>query len=413
MELDEAHQVPQSKVNSNFAPVEPAFSPAMDLDDPQAAASKFSTTTGASLSMLTITGVVPNSNSAMELDGAQPTASKPTAAFGASISMPTATGNASPFAFKFSQGSATSTANHARPAGGSTMPTWGSSQTSALPNAQTGQKVSRKQSVPEGFRDRSENSRKEIDRCMDQVPEQYKIDVHKVREAKVCDETPAPSSGIATSIPELANMGPGARVIPPPRREQVLTHDQARDALRYFKGVRAENGQVWLDLITAILQSGRTPKETFSDDCSKILDTEWVIDYARLDKIARKTTDGQDAFFTPENIHPAHRPLFDEAFRVVMSGGGRIFDQAVAKWSLGGNSPGENKGLIMQCLERAGWIRADSEMTRFMKWSLDASLSPLPIRRACNCHFKWAFPRLLHAVSSERIDLGLPGPVHT
>jgi hypothetical protein len=41
-------------------------------------------------------------------------------------------------------------------------------------------------------------------------------------------------------------------------------------------------------------------------------------------------------------------------------------------------------------------------MSRFMTWSLDASLAPPVIGRACLHHFKWAFPRLLHAVSSER-----------
>jgi len=394
-------QSPGSLEGGNFsgslAPLAPAFSPStcpystMKLDEPhQKAPSQALIASGPSVSMSNSSMYPQEADSALHLEDPQTAASKPMIAFGASDSMPTTDGNASPIAFVSSQGSVTSTASHARP--------------------QAGAKVSKAQPlvrVRKGFRERSKKSRQDIEACMGEVPEPYQVDVHRVLEAKVCDENPAPSSDIATSIPELANMGPGARVIPPPRRELHLTHEVERELVQYFKGLRAANRQVWLDLITAVLQSGRTPKEMFSDDCSKILDTEWVIDYERLDNIAREDTGGQDGFLTREKIHPAHRQFFDEAFEKVMSGGGPVFDKVVAKWALGGNSPGENKGLVMQCLERAGWTRADSKKTRFMNWSLDTSLAPPAIGKACLNHFKWASPRLLHAVSTERNALRL------
>jgi hypothetical protein len=349
MELDEAQPM------ADFTPSAPAFSPSkneypdMELDEPQMSASN----------LLTAPATVP----------AMP------ATVGASQSTPVTNENASPL-FVFPQGSATSTANYARPqAGGSTKLSQGSSKVSALLNARIGAKVSEAQPlgrVRKGFRDRSEKSRQKIEACMGRVPEQYKIDVHKVLESKVCDEIPARSSDKATSIPELAKLGPGARVAPSPRREQDLSHESARELFNNFRGVRAANGQVWLDLITTVFQSGHTPKEILSDDCGKILDTEWVIDYERLDRLAWKATGRQDDFLNPESMQPAHRQLFDEALEKVMSGGGSIFDKLVGKWALGGNAPGANKDLVMQCLERAGWTRADSKMSRFMNWSLDA-----------------------------------------
>lgn len=291
------------------------------------------------------------------------------------------------------------------------MPARGSSQAFARPTPKTGQKVSKAHHlgrVRKGFRDRSEASRKEIEGCMHQVPDQYKTDLHMVLEARVCDEVPAPLSETATSTPELANMGPGARVIPP-RHKEELDEEVISRLLEYFQKVRSDNKQVWLDLITMVLQPGRTPKEMFGVDCSEILDSEWVIDYARVDRVAREPTSGRDAFFGRENMSPANRATFDAAFEAAMFGSSPVFDQLVAKRALKDDN---NRALVMQCLQRAGWIRADSKLTRFVSWSMDAGLAPPVARRVCHKHFKWAFPRLLHFVSSERHAMGFPGRLH-
>jgi hypothetical protein len=422
MEVDQAHQmaasnpltasgVSLSMPNSSKGPQE--ADSAMHLDEPRTAASNLLTTSAAACSKPDNSGIVPDPDSAMELEGPQMVASKPLAASGASVLKPTTNGNASPFSFVFPHGSDSSTANRAGPQSvGGTMPARYSSQASGQPTPKSGQKISKAHHlgrVRKDFRDRSEASHNEIEACMHQVPDPYKPALQMVIKARVCDEVPAPSSETATSIPELANMGPGARVIPLPRHKEELDKEIISHFLKYFRNIRSESMQVWLDLITMVLRSGRTPKEMFGLDCSKVLGSEWVIDYARVDRVAREPTSGRNAFFGRENMSPDNRTKFDDAFKTEVFGSGPIFDKLVAKWALENDN---DKALVMKCLEHAGWIRADSILTRFMSWSMDAELAPPAACRTCHTHFKWASPRLLHFVSNERHAMGFPGQLH-
>ena len=126
-----------------------------------------------------------------------------------------------------------------------------------------------------------------------------------------------------------------------------------------------------------------------------------MIDFERLDRASSgDSTTNSGAFFARADIPMALRPIFDQAQSKIFSGGCQVFEMAVKQWAKDRNAKG-NKALFLQCLRRAGWIEAQSEYAEFIRWSME--FPPDAIRKACLNHFKWAFPRLLHAVSSERI----------
>ncbi len=154
------------------------------------------------------------------------------------------------------------------------------------------------------------------------------------------------------------------------------------------------------------LQSGRNPKEILENECDAILGAEWVTDLARVDKVAREGNAADPkAFFARDHLSMTHRPLLDQAVDKLINDGCKVFDMAVKHW-IKHDKSGSNKALFIQCLERAGWIQAHSHFTRFMGWATGDA--PPSIRRACFNHFRWAFPRLLHAVSAERLEKTQP-----
>ena len=275
--------------------------------------------------------------------------------------------------------------------------------------AQTGTNVSQARHLGlsrNGFRDRSDKERKELEGLLHQVPDQFKIDVHKVIQSQVCDIVPEISAERVRSIPDLAKIGPGASVGPHPFADKFRSKaDSSRD-IAYFRDLRQQMPQVWLHLITMILQLGRTPKDIFDNECDGILGAEWVTDLERIDKVAREgSAANSKAFFTREDVSMTLRPTFDHAIDKVINDGCKVFEMAVKSW-IKYDKSGNNKDLFIQCLERAGWIQAHSHLTRFMGWATGDA--PPPIKRACFNHFKWAFPRLLRAVSTERLEKRQP-----
>ncbi|ERF71034.1 hypothetical protein EPUS_03314 [Endocarpon pusillum Z07020] len=260
-----------------------------------------------------------------------------------------------------------------------------------------------------GFRDRSDKERKELEGMLNQVPDQFKIDVHKVIQSQVCDTVPGLSDERVRSIPDLAKTGVGASVGPHPFADKFRSKaDNGRD-IAYFRELRQEMPQVWLHLITMVLQSGRSPKDIFDNECDAILGAEWVTDLERIDRVAREGSAADSkAFFTREDVSMTLRPTFDHAVDKMTKDGCKVFEMAVKNWVKHDKSGG-NKDLFLQCLERAGWIQAHSHLTRFMGWATGDA--PPAIKRACFNHFRWAFPRMLRAVSTERLEKTQPSTV--
>jgi hypothetical protein len=201
-----------------------------------------------------------------------------------------------------------------------------------------------------------------------------------------------------SSISELAKVGPGAEVTPFPCVSNHSSKTQVQRDLEYYRRIREEHGQVWIALITVFLQSGRTPKNFLGSDCNEILGGEWVIDYMRVDRNSRRDV-SSEAFFSRADIPVSLRPMLDHAASKIVSGNLHVFEMAVKHWAKHGSSNG-NRALFMQCARKAGWTEPHSEYTQFVIWS--TVYTPLPIRTACLDYFRWAFPRLLHAVLSER-----------
>lgn len=278
--------------------------------------------------------------------------------------------------------------------------------------AQTGKNISEARPIgvsKNGFRDRSDEERKELEGMLHQVPEQFKIDVHKVIQSQVCDMVPGRSDESVRSIPDLAKTGVGASVGPHPFADKFRSKaDSGRD-IAYFRELRQQTPQVWLHLITMILQSGRSPKDIFENECDGILGAEWVTDFERIDRVAREGSAADSkAFFTREDVAMTLRPAFDHAVDKMINDGCKVFEVAVKNWVKHDKSGG-NRDLFLQCLERAGWIQAHSHLTRFISWATGDA--PSVIKRVCSSHFRWAFPRLLHAVSGERLEKTQPSTV--
>ncbi len=344
--------------------------------------------------------------SAMEVDRPQNVAAKPLTQVTTSDAVPDSDKNGSgPFHFAGSlklpvrDGRATQ-GNHTARQGG---------QAPSRRPAQTGTDVPAARHAGltrNGFRDRSDKERKELEAMLRQVPDQFKIDVHKVIQSQVCDMVPALSAEEVRSIPDLAKTGPGASVRPHPFADKFRSKaDSGRDIM-YFRELRQQTPQVWLDLITMILQSGRSPKDVLDSEYDRILGAEWVTDLERIDKVAREGSHTvSKAFFTREDVSVTLRPLFDQAASKMMTDGCKVFEIAVKNW-IKHDKSGDNKALFIQCLERAGWVQAHSHFTRFMGWATGDA--PPAIKRACFNHFRWAFPRLLRAVSAERLERTQP-----
>jgi hypothetical protein len=94
--------------------------------------------------------------------------------------------------------------------------------------------------------------------------------------------------------------------------------------------------------------------------------------------------------------------MFDNTRNRIIDGDRQIFEQAVKQWAKDTHST-VNKDAFIGCLRSAGWIEVDSQYTRLMRWPTD--LPPGSMEKACPGHFNWVFPRLLHAVCSERMEM--------
>ncbi len=344
--------------------------------------------------------------SAMQVDESQHTAPKPFAPLRPSEATLTSNKNESgPFQFSGSPklpaagGRATQGNGTARRAGPTTIRRAARTETNASGASHIGR-------TRNGFRDRSDDERRELEDILHQVPDQFKIDVHKVIQSQVCDVVPPLSDETVRSIPDLAKTGPGASVGPHPFAEKFRSRAECGRDLTYFRELRQKTPQVWLDLITILLQSGRNPKDILNNECDEILGAEWVIDLARVDKVAREGSAADPlAFFARDHVSMTLRPLFDQAVDKLVGDGRKVFEMAVKNW-IKHDKSGSNKVLFIQCLERAGWTQAHSHFTRFMGWATGDA--PAPIKRACFNHFRWAFPRLLRAVSTERLEKTQP-----
>ncbi|KAF7511329.1 hypothetical protein GJ744_004894 [Endocarpon pusillum] len=282
-------------------------------------------------------------------------------------------------------------------------------QAAARRAAQTGKNISEVRHIGlsrNGFRDRSDKERKELEGMLNQVPDQFKIDVHKVIQSQVCDTVPGLSDERVRSIPDLAKTGVGSSVEPHLFADKFRSKaDSGRD-IAYFRDLRQQMPEVWLHLITMVLQSGRSPKDIFDNECDGILGAEWVTDLERIDRVAREGSAADSkAFFTREDVSMTLRPTFDDAVDKMINDGCKVFEIAVKNWVKHDKSGG-NKDLFLQCLERAGWIQAHSHLNRFMGWATGDA--PPAIKRACFAHFRWAFPRMLRAVSTERLEKTQP-----
>ncbi len=89
-----------------------------------------------------------------------------------------------------------------------------------------------------GFRDRSDKERQELEGILHQVPDQFKIDVHKVIQSQVCDVVPPRSDETMRSIPDLAKTGPGASVGPHPFAKKFRSKAACRQDLTYLRELR-------------------------------------------------------------------------------------------------------------------------------------------------------------------------------
>lgn len=276
-------------------------------------------------------------------------------------------------------------------------------QRSSLPLSTSGTCTKGSKAQGRRFRERDANSRQELELLVasDKVPGIYKAKVQAVIESPLCDEVSAKSHSTVSTIPELVDVGAGAAVAAVASVGKILSKGQFKQELEFFRNLRNAYPLVWSVLITVTLQSGRTPQDVLGDANTEVLGCEWAVDYRRLDKLSRNDTSADsEAFFTHAEIPMSIRPLFDQAQSKITSGSRQIFEQAVKQWAKDRQSNG-NRGMFIKCLRKAGWIEADSEYTRFVRWSTE--LAPMPIRRACHGHFRWAYPRLHYAVASERM----------
>jgi hypothetical protein len=259
-----------------------------------------------------------------------------------------------------------------------------------------------------GFTERDPSSRQELNTLLRQVPERYEANVREVIQAPTCEVVPPASREEVSSIPELAKVGQGARVKALACGEKFLSQPEIDQGLKYYNDLREKDRKVWFGLIMTGLQSNRTPEDILGNDCNTILKGEWVIDYLRLDKDSRGDIPASsEGFFNRAEIFGAQQTLFDHEFSKITSRGWRVFEMAVNWWITVDEDWNENRDEFIQCLRRAGWAEAHSGYIEFVKWSIE--FAPLPIRKACNSYFRWAYPRLLHALTSEgnakRLDL--------
>lgn len=155
-------------------------------------------------------------DSAMELDEPQIAASKPLTPSRASVSMLSSNGAAP-----------------ARPF----VPSEAPSQTSAMHTSDTGKNVSKAQHIGrtrKDLRERIDGSRKEIEGQMHNVTEQFKIDMHRVIESPLCEAVPAASDAKVPSIPDLVKTGPEASVTALPCAQKLLSMVDIKRDLEYF-----------------------------------------------------------------------------------------------------------------------------------------------------------------------------------
>lgn len=223
--------------------------------------------------------------------------------------------------------------------------------------------------------------------------------------------SPRMSDRSVRSIPDLVNQGPGAKVAP--FRGKRLSEEEEQQIRGYLRDIRNHHFPIWLGLMMKVLQSGRTPKKLLRKKYHEILGGEWVLDYERIDRIARGDIRFAcekyfDSNCVGKELREEFAGTFDEAYSKIEDGGLRVFGELITEWAMKCKESRSKTDVMLfsmfvACVCKAGWVEAEPKYGQFIRWSQE--MAPEPLKSVCREHFRWAFPRLFCDVYPGMLDM--------